>query len=57
MPKRVTVTLPDPVAQSLSQWAEWRGQSMATCAALVVEMGIEVLKEKGEIPPPDQNKQ
>lgn len=52
MPKRVTVTLPDPVASDLTEWSEWRGQSLATCAALVVEMGIEVLKEKGEIPPP-----
>ncbi|MEM9005751.1 MAG: hypothetical protein AAGE59_19780 [Cyanobacteria bacterium P01_F01_bin.86] len=56
MPKRVTVTLPDPVADSLAQWSEWMGQSLATCAALVIEMGIEVLKEKGEIPPPKSQK-
>lgn len=49
MPRRVTVTLPDTVASDLQKWADRRGQALATCAALAIEMATEALKEKGEI--------
>ncbi|MEL6763264.1 MAG: hypothetical protein AAFO87_06275, partial [Cyanobacteria bacterium J06607_6] len=40
MPKRVTVTLPDTVASDLQQWSDKRGQALATCAAIAVEMAM-----------------
>lgn len=52
MPKRITITLPDTVAADLQQWADNRGQAIATAAAIAVELAMRDAKAKGEIPPP-----
>lgn len=49
MPRRVTVTLPDPVAANLQEWADIRGQALATVAALAIEKAMDELKAQGEI--------
>ena len=53
MPKRTTLTLPDPVVKDLEKWSKIRGQSFATCGALAVEIAMKKLKEDGEIPSDD----
>lgn len=52
MPKRITITLPDTVAVDLQQWADNRGQAIATAAAIAVELAMRDAKAKGEISPP-----
>lgn len=48
--KRVHVTLPDTVHTDLEVWAEMRDQKIATVAAIAIEMYLESLKARGEIP-------
>ena len=50
MPRRFTVTLPDTVAAKLDRWSEARGQAFATAAAAAIELQMQTLEEKGEIP-------
>jgi hypothetical protein len=52
--KRVYVTLPDNIYRDLEQWAEYRGQAIATAAAVAVELAMRDAKDRGEIPPPTQ---
>jgi hypothetical protein len=49
--KRVYVTLPDNIHRDLEQWAEYRGQAIATAAAVAIELAMIEAKSKGEIPP------
>jgi hypothetical protein len=53
MPKRVHLTLPDPIHDELVRWANARGQAIATVGAIALEIAIKQAKEAGEIPPPD----
>lgn len=48
--KRVHVTLPDTVHADLEAWAEARDQKIATVAAIAIEMYLESLKSRGEVP-------
>ena len=54
MPKRITITLPNPVYDRLTALSEVRDKPPATIAAECVERLIEQVVEAGEIPPPDQ---
>lgn len=49
MPKRITITLPNPVYERLTQLSEVRDKPAATLAAEAVEKMIEQAKEEGEI--------
>ncbi|EDX82322.1 hypothetical protein S7335_9 [Synechococcus sp. PCC 7335] len=51
MPKRVHLTLPDPVHDELVRWATARGQAIATVGAIALEIAIKQAREAGEIPP------
>ena len=53
MPKRVHLTLPDPIHNDLVRWATSRGQAIATVGAIALEIAIKQAKESGEIPPED----
>jgi hypothetical protein len=48
--KRVHLTLPDTVHADLEAWANMRDQKVATVAAIAIEMYLESLKARGEIP-------
>ena len=50
MPKRVHMTLPDPVHDELAKLAEVRGQPIATVAAIVVELYLEQQKQSTQVP-------
>lgn len=56
MPKRVTVTLADTVADKLQRWADARGQPIATVANIAIELSVNAAEEKGEIPPKEDTK-
>jgi hypothetical protein len=51
MPKRVHLTLPDPIYDELVRWANARGQAIATAGAIALEIAIKQAREAGEIPP------
>lgn len=53
--KRVYVTLPDTVSADLERWARMRDQAVATVAAIAIEMHLEALKARGELPPADED--
>ena len=53
MPKRVHLTLPDPIHEELARWANARGQAIATVGAIALEIAIKQARDAGEIPPPD----
>ncbi len=55
MPKRVHMTLPDPVHDELAKLAEVRGQPIATVAAIVVELYLEQQKQSTQIPGQDKS--
>ncbi|MEL6605767.1 MAG: hypothetical protein AAFP20_21360 [Cyanobacteria bacterium J06614_10] len=50
MPKRVTVTLADTVADKLQRWSDARGQAIATVAGIAIELALNEAENKGEIP-------
>lgn len=50
MPKRVTVTLADTVADKLQRWADARGQPIATVAGIAIELAINTAEDRGDIP-------
>lgn len=50
MPKRITVTLPNPIYEKLNALAEVRDKPAATLAAEAVERLIEQAKQAGELP-------
>lgn len=54
MPKRVHLTLPDPIHDDLARWADARGQAVATVGAIALEIAIKQAKEAGEIPPVEE---
>ena len=54
MPKRVHLTLPDPIHEDLARWASARGQAIATVGAIALEIAIKQAKEAGEIPPVEE---
>lgn len=49
MPKRVHMTLPDPVHDDLAKLAEVRGQPVATVAAIVIELYLELQKQSSQV--------
>jgi predicted transcriptional regulator len=54
MPRRITVTLADTVAEKLQIWADRRGQAIATVAAVAIELSVNQAEEKGELAPKDE---
>lgn len=50
VPKRITVTLADTVADKLQRWADARGQAIATVAGVAIELACNQAEDKGEIP-------
>jgi len=50
MPKRVTVTLADTVADKLQRWSDARGQAIATVAGIAIELALNEAESRGEIP-------
>ncbi|MBD2261052.1 hypothetical protein [Pseudanabaena sp. FACHB-2040] len=50
MPKRITITLPNPVYDRLTALSEIRDKPPATLAAEAVEKLVEQAKESGELP-------
>lgn len=52
--KKVYVTLPDSVYEDLERWASLQGRPTANLAAFLIEMGINWGKDKGDLPPKQQ---
>jgi hypothetical protein len=52
--KRVFLTLPDVVYQDLERWADSQGRPVANLGAFLVETAVNQAKERGDIPPPQQ---
>jgi CopG-like RHH_1 or ribbon-helix-helix domain, RHH_5 len=55
MPKRVTVTLADTVADKLQRWSDARGQAIATVAGIAIELALNEAESRGEIPSNTKN--
>ncbi|MEM6867173.1 MAG: hypothetical protein F6K00_31675 [Leptolyngbya sp. SIOISBB] len=53
MPKRITITLPNPVYESLSQLAEIRDEPVAAIATEAVKELVKSAKQSGELPTDD----
>jgi CopG-like RHH_1 or ribbon-helix-helix domain, RHH_5 len=51
MSKRVSVTLPDGIADALERWAISEQNKSATLAAFLVESAVRDAQAKGLIPP------
>lgn len=49
MTKRVNVSLPDPVYADLKRLAEIRDQAPGTVAAIVLEIALREMRERGEM--------
>lgn len=49
--RKVYVTLPDTVYEELERWAALQGRPTANLAAFLIETGINLGKEKGDLPP------
>ena len=45
--KRITVTLPDQMAEALEDWAMQQGRPTANLASFLIEQGIIQAQEKG----------
>jgi metal-responsive CopG/Arc/MetJ family transcriptional regulator len=45
--KRITVTLPDQIAEALEEWASQQGRPTANLASFLIEQGIVQAQEKG----------
>ncbi len=50
MTKRVYLTLPDKVFETLERWANNQGRPVANLAAYLVERAIEDAENEGKIP-------
>ena len=50
MPKRITITLPNPVYERLTALSEVRDKAPASLAAEMVERAIEKAQEDGNLP-------
>ncbi|MEA5498318.1 hypothetical protein VB834_15060 [Limnoraphis robusta Tam1] len=51
MSKRVFITLPDSVYDTLERWANHQGRPVANLAAYIVEKALEEAEREGKIPP------
>lgn len=51
MPKRITITLPNPVYEALSQLADMRDEPVASLATEAVKDLVKSAKQSGELPP------
>jgi hypothetical protein len=49
--KRITVTLPTPIAEDLEKWAEWESRPPANLAAYLIESSVRA-KFPDKYPPP-----
>jgi metal-responsive CopG/Arc/MetJ family transcriptional regulator len=49
--KRITVTLPDQMAEALEDWATQQGRPTANLASFLIEQGIIQAQEKGQYSP------
>ncbi|MEK0179418.1 MAG: hypothetical protein EAZ78_07770 [Oscillatoriales cyanobacterium] len=50
MSKRVHITLPDYIYESLEQWADRQGRPTASLIAFIVETAVLEAKKKGDLP-------
>lgn len=48
--KRVHITLPDYIYESLEQWADRQGRPTASLIAFIVETAVLEAKKKGDLP-------
>lgn len=55
MSKRVFLTLPDSVYESLERWANSQGRPIANLAAFLVEVAVSEADEAGKIPAKEQS--
>jgi hypothetical protein len=52
MAKRVNLTFPDPYYSDLQQWADSRGEPIATFATYLLKIAIDEARRSGEIAKP-----
>ena len=45
--KRITITLPDQIAEALEKWASQQGRPTANLASFLIEQGIVQAQDKG----------
>ena len=45
--KRITITLPDQIAEALEEWASQQGRPTANLASFLIEQGIIQAQDKG----------
>jgi len=58
--KRIHVTIPDYIYETLEQWADNEGRPRASLAAFLIEVAVLEAQKTGQIPPkpekPDKGK-
>ena len=58
MPKRISISLPDPYYEKLEQWAELDDRTVAGLASYIVQKAIDEIEKEGKVAPkkePPQN--
>lgn len=51
MPKRISISLPDPYYEKLEQWAELDDRTVAGLASYIVQKAIDEAAKEGKITP------
>lgn len=49
--RRIHVTLPDSIYETLERWAEQQGRPTANLGAFLIEVAVMEAQKTGEIPP------
>lgn len=50
MPRRISISLPDPYYERLEQWAESEDRTIAGLASYIVQKAIDEAEREGKIP-------
>lgn len=51
MPKRISISLPDPYYEKLEQWAELDDRTVAGLASYIVQKAIDEAEKAGKVAP------
>ncbi len=49
MPKRISISLPDPYYEKLEQWAELDDRTVAGLASYIVQKAIDEVEKEGKV--------
>jgi predicted DNA-binding protein len=51
MPKRISISLPDPYYEKLERWAELDDRTIAGLAGYIVQKAIDEVEKEGKVAP------